>query len=279
MPKMAQRIRDLMDQIVAFREEEKVWGPIKNPRTDGVVEESKASDLKLFAVGEYHVRNDIATFRANLAEAARLYVGLFERNSGGLPVEDEVADARLDELLAPREPLAVEGASDDPDDVAPRLLTMATFKQLFNALASGDRAVAERLAGLMGAHLDPEHPHDEPIDHHLGWALKYLVDDAPDAVRRDWIHRLADTVQADRPTLSGYPLVMQAIVDGNLAAAQAGFAELLKGHRKESRKDKLFGDMEDEVVCVWGVGLANLARWRGLPVDPEDALIPADLLV
>lgn len=106
-----------------------------------------------------------------------------------------------------------------------------------------------------------------------------MVVDASEAVRRDWIGRLEGYARAKQPTLIGYPLVMRAILDGNLAAAQAGLAELLKGHRKESRKDKLFGDSVDEIICVWGLGLANLARWRGLAVDPQDALIPSDLLV
>jgi hypothetical protein len=275
---MAERIGDIMNETVAFRERIKSWGNIGSPRTDGSAEDSKADELRLFAVGEYHLRHDIATFRANLAEAATLYIGLFERSSGALPVEDVVTEVSVDALFAPQEP-AGDAAADGPDDVAPWLLTMVTYKELFNALASGDRAVAERLAALMGGHLDPDQPYDQPLDHYLGWALKYMVDDAPEAVRRDWIGRLEGYVRAKQPTLIGYPLVMRAILDGDLAAAQAGFAELLKGHRKESRKDKLFGDTEDEIVCVWGLGLANLARWRGLPFDPRDKLIPSDLLV
>ena len=161
---------------------------------------------------------------------------------GALPVEDVVTEVSVDDLFASLETTPVEAVSDDPDYVLPSLLTMVTFKELFNALASGDRAVAERLAALMGTHLDPEQEFDDPLDHHLGWALKYLVDDTPDTVRRAWIDRLTFYVQAKRPTLMGYPLVMLAILDRDLAAAQAGFAELLKGHRKESRAGKLFGD-------------------------------------
>lgn len=279
MPGMAQRIGTIMENILAFREEGKSWGSNGTLRTDGVVEESKACDLKRFAVGEYYLRHDIATFKSNLAEAAKLYIGLFERSSGALPVENVVTEVSKDQLFASPKSAAAEAVSDDPDYVLPSLLTMVTFEELFNALASGDQGVAERLAGLMGAHLDPEQPYDEPLDHHLGWALKYLVDDAPNTVRRAWIDRLTVYVQAKRPTLMGYPLVMQAILDRDLAAAQAGFAELLKGHRKESRAGKLFGDSVDEIVGVWGVGLANLARWRGLPIDPQDDLIPSDLLV
>jgi hypothetical protein len=36
--------------------------------------------------------------------------------------------------------------------------------------------------------------------------------------------------------------------------------------------------MEDEMLCVWGTGLANLARVRGLSITPPGPLIPTDLL-
>lgn len=148
MPGMAQRIGAIMESILAFREEEKSWSSTDTLRTDGVAESYKADDLKRFAVGEYHLRHDIATFRANLAEAATLYIRLFERSSGALPVENVVTEVSVDALFAPQE-LAGDAAIDGPDDVAPWLLTMVTYKELFNALASGDRAVAERLAALM----------------------------------------------------------------------------------------------------------------------------------
>jgi hypothetical protein len=279
MPKMADRISEILDRIVAFREEEKSWAGSSPIRIDGLAESYRASELRLFAVGEYHLRRDVARFRSNLAEAATLYIDLFERNLGTSLATDMVMEVGLEELSDFSKSDVDKATQNAPADVLHSLLTMVTFKELFNALASGNRKVAERLSKLIGAHLDPEHLCDEPLNHYLGWSLKFLVDDVPDQVRCDWIGRLADYVQARRLTLMGYPIVMQAIVDRNAEVAQAGFAELLEGHRKECRAGKLFGDTEDEIVCVWGLGLANLARWRGLSIGPQDDLTPMDLLL
>lgn len=279
MPGMADRIGDIMAQISSLMEEEESWESIGNPRTDGVIESYKSDDLKRFAVGEYHLRHDISIFKSNLSHSASLYVNLFERNKGDIPTSDVVIEMDLDELLASAERERFTKQTNPPGYVLPSLLTMVTFKELFNALASGDLQLAQQLARLMGAHLDPEKSYDEPLDHYLGWALKYMVDDTPDTVRREWISRFATWAKTERPTLNGYALVMQAILDRDLLAAKEGFETLLKGHRREIRSGKLFADTVDEIICVWGVGLANLARWRGLPVAPKDELIPADLLV
>ena len=47
----------------------------------------------------------------------------------------------------------------------------------------------------------------------------------------------------------------------------------------QSKGRGVFRDKEDEMLCVWGIGIANLARWRGLNVDAIPPLIPNDLLV
>jgi len=274
---MALRIGEIMKSILAFKEEEKGWGETGSLRTDGMVENNCACDLKRFGVGEYYLRHDVATFKSNLSEAAELYIGLFERGSNSLITPDVVSEVSEEKLFAVQDTNS-SGNSKDGNYVAAFLLSMITFKQLLNALASGDMVVAQRLAHVIGGHLDSEREVDEPLDHYFGWTLKYMVDDCSDSLRREWIGHLASYLQSARPTLMGYPIVMQAIVDRNLEAANAGFVELLKGHRYECREGKMFGDTVDEIICVWGLGLANLARWRGLTVDPHDELIPSDLL-
>ena len=53
------------------------------------------------------------------------------------------------------------------------------------------------------------------------------------------------------------------------------------GHKRQCKGKGLFKDTVDEVLCVWGLGMANLARMCGLELDkmPDDSLIPSELII
>ena len=73
--------------------------------------------------------------------------------------------------------------------------------------------------------------------------------------------------------------MIQALLDHDLAAARAGAAELLRGHERLSRRgEELYKTLDDDLY-VWGVGMVNLARLRGMEVEGDDRFIPANLLV
>ena len=44
----------------------------------------------------------------------------------------------------------------------------------------------------------------------------------------------------------------------------------------QCKRGGVFKDTEDEALCVWGVGVANLVRHRGLLVDALPPLIPQE---
>jgi len=57
-----------------------------------------------------------------------------------------------------------------------------------------------------------------------------------------------------------------------------GLQEIVKGHKKQVKRG-VFKLTDDEVLCVWGVGVANLARHHGLTVNSVEEWIPEKLLI
>ena len=53
----------------------------------------------------------------------------------------------------------------------------------------------------------------------------------------------------------------------------------VKGHVRQSKGRGVFKDTVDETLCVWGVGMASLARRHGLEVNGVPPLIPQELLL
>lgn len=56
------------------------------------------------------------------------------------------------------------------------------------------------------------------------------------------------------------------------------FDQLINGHRRLSKGRGPFAMSVDQELCVWGIGLANWCRWKGIPVAPRPPLIPEPLL-
>lgn len=205
-----------------------------------------SSTFRGLATVGYLVEGDVAAFRSNLVNATLWRMQLFDRFDAG-------------------------------DPISPSLVSMHAYKNLYDALASGDIDVASAFAGRMGGRPDAEREYDRAFEVAMGYALKaILADEDVKALRF-----LSDLEQAcqgvEYRNFSGYAPVLRAIVARDRAAAEVAFAELLSEHRKESRGKGLFSDTEDKFLCVWGVGLLNLARSRGVAVEVVDPLIPADL--
>jgi hypothetical protein len=131
----------------------------------------------------------------------------------------------------------------------------------------------------MGGREAIEREYDRPFDMAFGYALKnILVSDI--AAAKKWIEAFEVSCQESENTdFKGYAKVLRAILNQDAEAAEVGFVELLSGHKRQCKSGGLFKDTEDEVLCVWGIGMANLARMQGVAVSLDDRLIPTDLLV
>lgn len=214
----------------------------------GSASKSLAGTLRFLGVADYILNKDITAFRYHLAESAKLSKDLFDRFDAGAPID-------------------------------PSYISMMSYKELFDALASGDAYLSKEMAMLIGGRDTIEVKYDREFDVALGYSLKnVLLGNMGEASR--YLNLLESAcLDADNKDYKGYAIVLRAILDNDVVLAQAGFDEVIVGHKHQCRRGCLFRDMEDELLSVWGIGLANLARICGVWVELDYSLIPADLLV
>jgi hypothetical protein len=207
-----------------------------------------ALDLRFFGVADYFLNRNVESFRSQLSEAAELRIRMFERYERGEPLDASY-------------------------------VTMLSYKELFNALAAANLPIAKSLAQHMGGRHEIEKQHDHPFDYAMGYTLRTFVLDDFEKMKK-WTAALAaacrDTNMND---FDGYVQVFEAMLSGDAAIASHGLSAIVAGHKRQRKGKGVFVNTEDEVLCVWGVGLANLARSRGVLVEGVPPLIPGDLLV
>lgn len=220
--------------------------PLKDK--SGSASSSLAGMLRFLSVSEYVLNKNVSEFRSMLVKAAALNNQLFERFDKG-------------------------------ETISPSYVSMMSYKALLNVLASGDENLAKEFAAKMGGRSYLEKEYDRAFDIDFGYALKsILLSDFTSAGQ--WVDALdAACKDSENTDFVGYAKVLRAILSANHADANAGLAQVVAGHKRQCVGKGLFKDTEDELLCVWGVAVANLARMRGVKVQPIEPLIPGDLLV
>jgi hypothetical protein len=240
LPALIERRSKHLDQLRANQSD-----PAKD--RNGSASSLLAGTLRFLGVAQYMLGGDVQSFRTNLSEAAALRKRLFERSEAG-------------------------------DAISRSYVSILAYKSLFDALAAADMQLGEELAAHMGQRDELERQQNHPLAVAFGYALKSFVLDDPMSSSA-WLGELKALCDLpENADFKGYPKVFEAILDRSVENANAGFVELLEGHRRQSEAGGTFADMEDEMLCVWGTGLANLARVRGLSITPPGPLIPTDLL-
>lgn len=141
---------------------------------------------------------------------------------------------------------------------------MLAYRSLLNALAAGNKTLSLKFSSQIGGRDTIEREYDRPFDRALGYALKALLDNdqAESAGLLETLEMLS--VESDNVDFKGYAMAIRAISIGDVSAVGQGFDEIIIGHKRQCKAGGLFKDTEDELLCVWGIGLANLARMRGL---------------
>lgn len=215
---------------------------------EGSSSTSLASSLRFIGLTEYLLYNDIESFKTNLTESARIYKQLLVRYN-----------------------------SDDPID--PSYVTMIRYKNLFDALAVGNLQLAKEFGVLMGGRDEIEKKYDHPFDYAFGYALKSFV-----LNNRVEMERYCDEFSevcrgGGNFDFAGYAQMFKAIINQDSAEANKALASIVKGHVRQSKGRGVFKDTENEWLCIWGIGIVNLAKSYGLEVQPLPPLIPEDLLI
>jgi hypothetical protein len=214
---------------------------------DGSASDSLAGSLRFLAVADYVLDQNVSAFGQQLSEAAEFRLRLFERFDAG-------------------------------EAISPSYVSMMAYKSLLSALASGNEAVVQALAARMGGRDAIELEYDRPFDRALGQCLKSIL--AKDVSTAQGALETFEQAckEAENVDFKGYAKVLRCILNGETHLLQEGFDEILTGHKRQCVGSGLFKDTEDEVLCVWGVGIANLARWNGLPAPASSELLPVELI-
>jgi hypothetical protein len=244
----------IVDRLGILLEERKERLPSARARandserdSNGGFSRSLASHLRFIGIAEYVLNHDIAGFKSNFEEAARISNQLFVRYDAGEPI-------------------------------APSLVSMIRYQELFCALAAGALELTRGFAGRMGGREKIEKEFDHPFDRTLGYTLKsFALEDR--GKMELWSGKF--TERCERKTNAndrGYALMFESILESDESKANESLIAIIEGHRRLSKRGR-YKDMVDETLCVWGIGIVNLARIHGLNVSSEAPLIPADLLI
>lgn len=206
-----------------------------------------ASALRLLAVSEYHLNHDVRAFRELLAECANVRLRMFERY-------------------------------DEGGEISPSYVSMISYKAIFNALAANNIELAKALSERIGGREEVEGEYDRPFDIALGYALKSVVLGGDHSADKSLSLLATECGRSTNQDFRGYELALRGIMNSDARLVRQGLASIVDGHRRQCRAGELFSDMEDELICIWGLGVANLARSRHVVIDALPPLIPADLI-
>lgn len=220
--------------------------PEKNVK--GVFTFGLCSEYRGLAVIGFLVERDVNIFRRGLIDATDCYLRLVDRFEAG-------------------------------DPISPGIFSMMAYKRLLDVLASGDIDKAKALASRMGGRPEIEKKYNRDFESAIGYALKAVLagDDKIALARIDDLEKACN--HRDYKNFLSYVPVLKSIVVRDSAALQAAFPGLLECQRRESKGRGMFSDLDDTYISVWGIGLLNLAKSRGLEVTVDDPLIPMELVM
>jgi len=199
------------------------------------------------AMAAYVLDHDLTAFRRLLRETAEMRLSLLRRFDLGEPISSS-------------------------------LVTLLAHRELFLPLALGDREMSREFAERLITKEQLSRRQIRPIDMAFGMCLCSFVVHDQTAMEK-WTVEFANRCQ--RPggkKISGYLDVFSAMLEQNIDGINQGLDQVAKLHLRQCTPSGVLS-VEDRDLCVWGVGMVNLARWCGFPVGPRPPLIPAELLV
>jgi hypothetical protein len=244
-------LRDRLPMLLELRKDHlrTLQANASDPTKDssGIATASVQGTLRFIGVAEFALTGSVASFRRHLGEVAKLGLRLLERFD--------------------------EGESIDPPYVA-----MLRYKDVFNALAAVEMTTAGQIGQRLGGRQAVEEKYNHPFDRCLGYALKSLVCGSPDQMANCLAEFDSICSSRENANFAGYAIAFRGVLNRDASIVQEGLKEIVKGHKNLVKRGGVFHDMEDEVVAVWGVGVANLARSQGMRVSGVSPLIPNELL-
>ena len=206
-------------------------------------------DLELLGVALFAHRKDVEAFRRNLSESAALRLEYFERSGRG----EEIDLSRI---------------------------SLLSYQSVYDALAAQAWEIAIGLSRRMRERENLRDASVQPVDNHMARTLiAFVLRDARMSAQRTLEFREFCMTKRDGKLFMGYAAAFQSVLDCREAALNVAFDQIVEAHSTLAGPRGRLSLTPHALMCLWGLGLANLARWEyGLRVDPIGAWVPEPLL-
>ena len=196
--------------------------------------------MQSIAIGDYVVNKDIVSMKNRFYNAAKAKELL-------LKFFDAMKDARPTSRVS-----------------------MITYDSLFEAIISDSKELMHSLASLMGGRGKLDSDGISTFAYHTGYVMKYLVlDNTEDVVK----HVEAIDKLKKKPDL-GYEKVFKAIIEKDEKMLDEGLRYLIDRHKT----NKEYKGTPDELFSIPAVALAKLAKLKGIKVEIDDEIAPAEVI-
>ena len=228
----------------------------------GILTGSTSNDEKFLAVAAYVLDGSATEFRRHLVVAIELRIGLLRRHRSGTPL------LREGDHMGPNCP---------PPDQAiwHGDVSNGKFQWMLYALAAARLDLAEELARLMGT------VHTDPIGESYCQSIRFILLNQNEIARGHLEDLRIASPAKDNDEF--YQMMMEiTAVRPDPARVQELVRIMDRRHRHYARNEEPFlSGTEEELLCLWGIGLANLARYKRIVdrIEFSSELIPAELLV
>ena len=207
----------------------------------GCASRSLRRHLKRYGLLEYLVNADVIAFRKNLQASAQIQLKIIQRFDQGEPISES-------------------------------LVSMFTYPSLFHAMAANDFVLAKALATVMGGRYELEKRNSHPFPKTFGYALKSVVLNAEDQIEKVAAFRERTTKRGCK-SYAGYADAFEAIYNNDTVAFHNALENIAKSYKRiQDIKYTI-----DELLCIYGVGVVNLGKHRGMDIQFDHPFIPAVL--
>ena len=204
-----------------------------------------SGSYRFVAVGQFVIYNDRDGFRNNMKESVALILSLFQR-------------------------------ADRGEDIAGSYLSLLNYQHVFDALAACEISLAVTLAKCLGGE-QLERQIQHPFGNYFGRASKAVLLEDVVGIKK-WLPELRKACSGHLMGFLPYAEILEALVNRDPVVANERFDDLIVGHKRLCKGKGVFALDIDNELCVRGIGLANLCRWRGIPIEARPPLIPDALL-
>lgn len=202
------------------------------------------SSYRLIAVADYLTTKDPEVFRSTLKKALSYRLALYEA----------------------------------PDDAPEKRFfdnELHHLNHVMDSLAIGDWGFTVHMMSLL-ANLTHKEAHPLPKCLHI--LMRGMILDTEENFPKKIDEAIVNWGKKQKSYL-GYAQGFKAIYEQDSDAFVEALTLTMKGHKRLCHPAGRWGNTVDEVIAIWPLGLANLARMEGLDFEFDHPLLPSDLIV